>query len=167
MACARRLAAASLPSSWNSGSLASDRSVGPIEEQLPVLAGNAQHPGDHGDGKRRRDLLDEVALAGSRSSSTRESTISLPIRSMSACMRRSALRREAPAHELPVDAVLGRVHLDQRGRELVQSAASGRWLIVSRRAAHERLRDASRSTRDVGSFFVMAQKGIPSVRSQR
>src|SRR5262249_6277175 len=40
-----------------------DHLVRPAEEQVPVFTRNAEDPGDHRDGERRGDPLDEVALA--------------------------------------------------------------------------------------------------------
>ena len=48
------------------GVVLADDLVGPVEQQLPVFAGNTEEPGDDGNRQRRRHVLDEVELLAAR-----------------------------------------------------------------------------------------------------
>jgi hypothetical protein len=95
-----------------------DRAVGPVEQQLPVRARHAEHPRDHRDRQRRRHSLDEVALALVALGDERVDDLLADLLDVVVHPLQVA-RREALADQLAVDAVLGRVELDQRRRKLI------------------------------------------------
>ncbi len=72
------------------GIVLADHLVGPLEQQLPVVIGHAEDPGDHRDRERRGDALDEVELVGRRRSAAASSRISTAMRSISSWRDRIA-----------------------------------------------------------------------------
>ena len=130
--------------------------------------GDAEQPADHGDRKRRRDLLDEVDLALVSLSTIRASTISLPICSMGPWIFRSARGVKRLEIILRYLRCLRVVHLDQRRRRehVHPRALRARCLIVSRSGRSGRCR-ACFEISVMSACLVMAQKGMPLVSVQR
>src|SRR5262245_63241426 len=113
-----------------------DRAVGPVEEQVPVRLRQAEEPGDHGDRERRSHLLHEIALA--RVALLDQGVHDLPRDLLDVAVQPlESARGEALAHQLAVDPVLRRIHLDQGGREELLDAPLGLVADHEARPTHE------------------------------
>jgi hypothetical protein len=99
------------------GVLLADHLVGPAKEQLPVVARNAENPGDDRQWERRGDALDEVELArDSRGRRLAEDPDRDPVdigAGVTNGTRREALVRH-PAHETVLRGIEHHDHLRRR-----------------------------------------------------
>ena len=103
------------------GVLAPDHPVAPLEELVPVFLRHAEHLGDHLERHLGGDVDDEVALAGSITSSR----ILLVSSRMCGLEHAHLAGREAAVHELAVARVLGRVHREHEVAALLELVSSG------------------------------------------
>ncbi|MEZ5137741.1 MAG: hypothetical protein R2711_02860 [Acidimicrobiales bacterium] len=90
--------------------LHADEAVAPVEDQVPVLVGHADHLADHLERQLGRHLLHELDLLAPGQAV--EDALGLLVDVLDQAADHA--RREPGAHEPPVAAVLGRVHVEQR-----------------------------------------------------